>query len=134
MTETTAEKSARLHRFAHEFLGAWNTQDVENVVTCYTPDLVYVDPNTRGAVEGADAFRRYLAKLFERWTMTWRLRELFPLFADGAAVLWTATLAPAGSGASVDVDGMDLVVLDGDRIARNEVYFDRVPLASLLRT
>lgn len=128
------DKEARLHRFAERFLGAWNTQDVEQVVACYTPDLAYRDPNTRGTVEGADAFGRYLTKLFDRWTMTWALRELFPLEGDGAAVLWRATLAPAGvPGATpVEVDGMDLVVLDGDRIARNEVYFDRALLASLL--
>lgn len=29
-------------------------------------------------------------------------------------------------------DGMDLVVIDGDRIKRNEVYFDRAVLAPLL--
>ena len=128
------ERSAQLHRFADEFLGAWNTQDVERVVGCYTPDLLYRDPNTRGSVEGADAFRSYLTKLFDRWTMTWRLRELFPLEEHGAAVLWRAGLAPAGSPgvAPIEVDGMDLVVLDGALIARNEVYFDRAALAELL--
>ncbi len=53
----------RMLRLAENFLGSWNTQDVEKVVSCYTEDLVYVDPNTRGPVEGADAMRRYLGKL-----------------------------------------------------------------------
>lgn len=117
---------------AARFLGAWNTHDVEQTVACYTPDVRYLDPNTKGHVEGADAMRRYLTKLFANWTMTWKLRELFPLTDDGSAVLWQATLAPAGSDKSVTIDGMDLVVLRGDLIARNEVYFDRAPLASLL--
>ena len=37
----------------------------------------------------------------------------------------------AGTDQALDIDGMDLAVLDGDRVARNEVYFDRTPLAAL---
>lgn len=122
---------AQLAAFADRFLGAWNTQDVERVVACYTDDLVYRDPNTRGAVHGADAMRRYLRKLFAAWTMHWSLREGFPLAEGGAAVLWRATLTPAGGGPSVEVDGMDLVLMRGARIARNEVYFDRAVLMAL---
>jgi hypothetical protein len=40
---------------AEQFLGAWNTQDVGRVLACYTTDVEYRDPNTRGAVHGADA-------------------------------------------------------------------------------
>jgi ketosteroid isomerase-like protein len=120
----------RLLRLAENFLGSWNTQDVEKVVSCYTDDLVYVDPNTRGPVEGADAMRRYLRKLFDRWRMSWHLRELFPLEGcDGSAVLWRATLGLGDK--SVEALGMDLVIMRGDLIERNEVYFDRSILTSL---
>ncbi|MCZ7528737.1 MAG: nuclear transport factor 2 family protein [Acidimicrobiia bacterium] len=123
----------RLHRLADEFLGAWNTQEVDAVLDCYTPDVRYRDPNTRGHVEGAEALGRYLAKLFAGWRMRWRKRELYALAEDGAAVLWTATLAPHGrEDEAVEVDGMDLVLLEGDRIARNDVYFDRAALAGFL--
>jgi hypothetical protein len=32
----------------------------------------------------------------------------------------------------VEIDGMDIALLDGERLSRNEVYFDRAALASLL--
>ena len=116
--------------FAEKFLSAWNTQDVERVVACYTDDVVYRDPNTRGEVLGADALRRYLKKLFGAWTMQWRLREAHPFSErEGAAVLWHATLQPTGSGPVVKLDGMDLVLMRGERIERNEVWFDRAALA-----
>lgn len=35
-------------------LSAWNEQDVDRVVACYTEDCIYRDPNTRGAVAGRD--------------------------------------------------------------------------------
>jgi ketosteroid isomerase-like protein len=120
-------------RIARQVLDAWNTHDVERVVACYTPDLVYRDPHTRGEVRGADALRRYLTKMFASWRMHWSAREVFPLEGmDGAAVLWRATLTPVGGDTTVAVEGMDLVVLEGERLKRNEVYFDRAALAPLL--
>ena len=120
-------------RIAEEFLTAWNSQEVDRVLSCYTADLQYSDPNTHGPVRGADAMRRYLTKLFARWQMHWALREAH-LFADGrgCAVLWHATLRAPGSQAAVGIDGIDFVELDGDRIARNEVCFDRALLSPLL--
>lgn len=129
MPKTASELTA----IAERLFDGWNRQDVEAVVACYTDDLVYVDPNTRGAVEGTDAMRRYLSKLFGRWEMHWSLRELFPLAdADGAAALWRASFRKPGAEQTVEANGMDLVLLDGDRVKRNEVYFDRVVLAALV--
>ena len=117
---------------ADRFLTAWNTQDVEQVLSCYTPDVDYRDPNTRGAVRGGEALRRYLTKLFAGWKMHWSLREAH-LFADGrgCAVLWHATFQRAG-GEPIAIDGIDFVAMRDERIARNEVCFDRAQLAPLL--
>ena len=125
--------NAALDTLADNFLDAWTSQDVVQVLACYTDDLVYRDPNTRGDVQGAEAMRRYLTKLFSAWEMTWARREVHPLAGeDGAAVLWHATFRKPGGGIVVEADGMDLVVLKGDRVWRNEVYFDRAVLAPLL--
>lgn len=123
-----------LKQLAATILAAWNDQDTAAVVSMYTDDVTYQDPNTDGAVEGAEAFGRYLDKLFSRWQMHWELREDPLPHADGAGVtaLWKATLSPAGSERSVEVEGMDLIVLDGDRVRHNEVWFDRAALAPLL--
>lgn len=129
MTTTQTQHEA----LAERILGAWNTQDVERVVACYTDDVIYRDPNTRGAVEGADAMRRYLTKLFANWQMHWEAREAFPLEGmEGEAILWRASLRRKDGDQSVEVDGMDLVVREGERIKRNEVYFDRAALAPLI--
>lgn len=123
----------RLNKIAQEFLDAWNVHDVEKVVGTYTEDVVYRDPNTRGEVRGADNLRKYLSKLFAAWKMHWSLRDAYPLKdKEGAAVLWHASFQKAGRGQTVEADGMDLVLLEGDRIKRNEVYFDRAVLAPLV--
>ena len=122
------EKEAIRERTA-AVLSAWNRQDVDGVVACYTEDCIYRDPNTRGAVEGHAALRRYLTRLFRDWRMHWSLREFFS-FPDGSggAFLWDAQLTPAAGGKTADISGMDLVLLRGERLCRNEVYFDRMTL------
>ena len=110
-------------------LSAWNRQDVDAVISCYTDDCVYQDPNTRGPVVGHDALRRYLGRLFEAWKMHWSMRE-FHLFADGngSAFLWDTQLTPASGGKTTEVSGMDLALVRGQQLCRNEVYFDRMAL------
>lgn len=120
-----------LDELIDRFLAAWNSQDVERVVACYTEDVRYRDPNTRGHVEGRDALRRYLRKLFAGWQMSWARREVFELAGQhGVAFLWRATFRRAGETRSVEADGMDLAVVRGDRLCRNDVYFDRTALAN----
>jgi uncharacterized protein (TIGR02246 family) len=127
-------KQEELREFAQGFLDAWNSQDTERVVGVYTDDVVYIDPNTRGEVHGADALRRYLSKLFAAWDMEWSFKEGHVAAANDniATVLWHATLRRKGGTEEVEADGMDLVVVESDRIVRNEVYFDRAVLAPLL--
>jgi len=122
-----------MQSLSEQVLAAWNTQEVERVLACYTSDVDYRDPNTRGAVRGADALRRYLTKLFANWRMHWSLREAH-LFGDGrgGTFLWHATFQRPGAEATIAIDGMDFVEMRGDRIARNEVCFDRAALAPLL--
>lgn len=126
------EKS-QMYELAEKFMSEWNSQDVERVVAIYTNDVTYVDPNTRGPVKGAEALRHYLRKLFGKWKMHWSVREAFLLDGKGGcAVLWQATFQKPGGGDKVEADGMDLVIMQGDRVKHNEVYFDRAVLAPLM--
>ncbi len=125
----------QMRQLAQQVLEAWNSQDVEPAVACYTDDVNYVDPNTRSAVEGSDALRRYLTKLFTLWKMHWAFKEGF-LFdgRDGCAILWHATIRKADSDRAIEVDGMDLVTVRDGLIHRNEVYFDRTAFLQLFES
>lgn len=126
---------ASLHAVAEQYFAAWNSQDVEAIVACYTDDVVYRDPNTRGEVSGRDSMRRYLRKLLASWRMKWSIREAYRLQAcEGAAILWRASLRRADGEQTVEVEGMDLVLLREGLIRGNDVYFDRSALAALMAT
>lgn len=124
---------AKLKELTEKFLDAWNSQEVDRVAGCYSDDLFYLDPNTRGAITDQDSMKRYLTKLFAAWTMHWSLREAH-LFGDenGGAFLWRASIKKADGDKTVEIDGMDLLLVENDRIKRNEVYFDRAALAALM--
>ena len=118
---------------AQRAIEAWNTHEVDRVLECYTDDLVYRDPNTRGEVRGAAAFGRYLGKMFALWEMHWHVDRVYPFSdAEGAAALWTATLKFRNGGEPVPVAGMDLTLVRDGRLSRNEVFFDRVAISELL--
>jgi ketosteroid isomerase-like protein len=122
------EKAIKL---AENVLSAWNTQDVEKVIEYYTENCTYQDPNTRGPVLGHEALRKYLTRLFQEWKMHWSLREFFVLAdKDGGAFLWHARMTPATGGKTIEINGMDLAIVSGEKLYRNEVYFDRTPLFS----
>ena len=124
-------KSEEATKLTEKFISAWNDQDVDKVLSCYTEDCIYLDPNTQGAVSGHEALRKYLSRLFKEWKMHWSIREFF-LFSDqnGGTFLWHALLTPAGGGKTFEIDGMDLVIIRKERMCRNEVYFDRMALFS----
>ena len=128
-----AKTEAQLTAMAERLFDGWNRQDVEAVVACYTDDLVYRDPNTRGEVKGRDAMRRYLRKLFQGWKMSWSLKEAH-LFEgrNGCAAMWRASFQRPDGDQIVEADGMDLVLVEGRRVKRNEVYFDRTVLSPLI--
>lgn len=127
-------RADELRRMSDETLDAWNRHDVEAVVATYADPLAYRDPNTRGPIESHEALRRYLTKLFQHWEMSWRTGEVFPIDGEnGCAVTWHATFRLRSGERTVDIDGMDIVLLDENGLmTRDDVYFDRAGLAPLL--
>jgi len=124
----------RIKELAEKFIAAWNTQEVDKVASCYSEDVVYIDPNIHGQITDQPALHGYLAKLFAAWKMHWAIKDV-QVFKDmdGAAARWHATLQLSGGGKTVEVDGMDFIAFKGDKILRNEVYFDRMVIADLLK-
>jgi ketosteroid isomerase-like protein len=115
-----------LSSFINNWLEAWTLQDIEKLLLFYSEDMKYIDPNTRGILENREAFRLYAGKLFAAWPrMTWLAKNIFAhADGNGCTVTWRAEITKP-DGQVLKLDGMDMVLISGDNIIRNEVYFDR---------
>jgi len=126
MKERSSVNNIELSSFINNWLEAWTIQDIEKLLLYYSEDLKYLDPNTRGVLDNREAFRLYVGKLFAAWPkMTWQAKNIFA-HADGGGctVTWHAEITKP-DGRVLKLDGMDLVLITGDKITRNEVYFDK---------
>ena len=107
------------------WLQAWTNKDVEGLCAFYAEDCVYKDPQTAGGLKGQAALRTYLTGLFAATPpMTYTPDETWPI-PGGFCGRWYCEIGPGGSGGRLR--GFDLVILDGDRIAVNEVYVHQMP-------
>lgn len=110
------------------FESAFNTQDVEGLVACFTDGATYTD-TFFGPHTGAAALREMFARMFrEGRDYTWRMNVIVE-DARHAAAEWefgyVATEAvPRSAGRKVRFRGMSLFVLEGGRIADYREYFD----------
>jgi len=107
------------------WLAAWTAKDVDGLCAFYAEDCLYKDPQTAGGLTGNAALRAYLTGLFAATPpMTYTPDETWPI-PGGFCGRWYCEIGEGGSGGRLR--GFDLVILDGDRIAVNEVYVHQMP-------
>jgi steroid delta-isomerase-like uncharacterized protein len=100
---------------------AWNSQDLDAVMSMHTEDTVFENHTAGELAEGADAVRSHIGGIFDRWpSLRFRGRNLY--VADDFAVSeWTATAA-RDDGKTIEWDGVDVFPIRDGRIARKDVY------------
>ncbi|HVZ44209.1 MAG TPA: nuclear transport factor 2 family protein [Ramlibacter sp.] len=112
----------------------WNTLDLEATLDTYTDDVIYCDPKTGKRIIGKANLRRYLRKFFERWDMQFVVTEEYRLEGqDGQAVLWDCTIRRREGGPSKLVRGMDICMVRGNQLCRDEAYMGTSVLGELMK-
>lgn len=107
------------------WLQAWTDKDVDRLCGFYAEDCDYKDPQTPAGLKGQEALRAYLTGLFAATpAITYTPDETWPI-PGGFCGRWYAEFEHEG--VKGQMRGFDLVILDGDRIALNEVYVHQLP-------
>jgi hypothetical protein len=108
--------------FCGRWLPLWTGNQPDRLAEIYAEEAFYRDPANPAGIVGRQAIRVYLHKLLSRnpdWK--WTADAVFPI--EGGFVLrWKAEI-PVGN-RMVCETGLDLVLIENGKIARNEVYFD----------
>ncbi len=106
--------------FNRRWLAAWTAKDVPALLAFYAEDCLYKDNNTAAGITGQAALRGYLEGLFGATPpMTYRPESVWAI--DGGFCGWWDCFFEI-DGAKQGLRGFDLVLLDGDKIKRNEVW------------
>ena len=111
-----------------EFERAFNRQDVDALVACFTPTGTYRD-NFFGDHAGSAGLRQMFARMFrEGRDYVWHMDAVVES-PERAAAEWTfsyvvAEAVPRSAGRKVRFRGMSLFELEGGRVARYREYFD----------
>lgn len=103
--------------FNARWLAAWTAKDVPALLGYYAETCTYQDPQTAGGITGHAALEAYLTGLFAATpAMTYTPDAVWPI-PGGFCGRWYCEVEGGGR-----LRGFDLVLLDGERIAHNEVY------------
>ena len=99
---------------------AWNRQDLDAIASMHADGIVFHNHTAGERVEGADAVRAHISRIFESWpTLRFTTRTLRA--GDGFAVCeWTARAEK--DGVELEWDGVDVFPVDGGKITRKDVY------------
>jgi ketosteroid isomerase-like protein len=111
-----------------DFERAFNKQDVEGLVACFTPGGSYVD-TFFGSHAGTAALRAMFERMFhEGRDYSWKM-DMVVESRDAAAAEWTfsyvaSDAVPRSAGRRVMFRGASLFELEGGRVARYREYFN----------
>ena len=111
-----------------DFEKAFNKQDVEGLVACFTPGGSYVD-TFFGPHSGTAALRAMFERMFhEGRDYSWKM-DMIVESRDAAAAEWTfsyvaSDAVPRSAGRRVTFRGASLFELEGGRVARCREYFN----------
>jgi hypothetical protein len=109
--------------FVDNWLSAWTGNKPQHLIEFYTNDVFYLDPANQDGIRGKANLEVYFTKLLSKnanWK--WRVVEIMPT-EKGFVLKWEAII-PVLDKAFL-IYGVDIVEMRGDKISRDEIYFDR---------
>ena len=111
-------------RLATGYRDAFFARDVDAIIALVTPDFVFENVTGGERVEGAEAVRGHIVAIHARWPdLRFEERDEGILAGAGHAVAeWTARATHPDTGAVIEWDGLDLILVRDGRICRNAVY------------
>jgi steroid delta-isomerase-like uncharacterized protein len=99
---------------------AWNRQDLDAIHSMHADDIVFQNWTAGDRVEGADAVRAHIGRIFEQYPTLRFTGRSMRVGDDFVVSEWTARTT--GDGQTREWDGIDVFPIVDGKIARKDVY------------
>jgi ketosteroid isomerase-like protein len=99
---------------------AWNRQDIDAIASMHADDIVFHNHTADERVEGAEAVRAHIGRIFENWPSLRFAGRSLRVGDDFAVSEWTAR--GEKDGAILEWDGVDIFPIVGGKLARKDIY------------
>ncbi len=132
------DDAAELKQAIDRYNEAWNTHDLDAIVSLHAEDMVFAN-HTAGESASGGEVHEHIAAIFETWPdIKFSTRRLY--VRDGLVVQeWTATATHAKTmrrgeleakptGKEVTWDGLDVIPFEDGLVKRKDVYSDSVSI------
>jgi steroid delta-isomerase-like uncharacterized protein len=138
MTDPGKDSAAALGEAIGRYNDAWNSHDLEAIVSLHAPGMVF-ENHTAGESASGEKVRAHIASIFETWPdIEFTTRRLY--VREGLVVQeWTASathartmrrgdLVAEPSGRRVEWEGIDCIPFENGLVKRKDVYSDSVSI------
>lgn len=109
-----------LRTLIESYNDAWNRQDLDAVASMHADDIVFHNWTAGERVEGAEAVRAHIGRIFENWPTLRFTGRALRVGDDFVVSEWTAHASRDGE--SLEWDGVDVFPIRDGKIARKDVY------------
>ena len=108
--------------------GAWNSHDVERILTFYTDDILFEDVALEQIKVGKQDFRQALQEFFATFSDIHIEIKSFIDVEDMAGGEWVMTGVRTDTGKSFSIQGVSVFEFQEGKIARNSEYYNPASL------
>jgi steroid delta-isomerase-like uncharacterized protein len=134
----TGDDSGALETAIAAYNDAWNTHDLDAIMSMHAPDMVFCN-HTAGESAQGEAVREHIGAIFQTWPdIAFSTRRLY--VRDALVVQeWTAEATHANemrrgdlvaepTGKRISWDGLDVIPFEDGLVKRKDVYSDSVSI------
>jgi steroid delta-isomerase-like uncharacterized protein len=116
---------------SHRMFEAWNTHEVDRILSLYREDFLFVDPTTSHPIKGHEGLRHYAERMLR--TFPDGQFAVLDVVQQGETEVanWEFTGTQSGpfmhrapTGKRISFRGIDWVEWDGDKVRRNVTFYD----------
>lgn len=116
-------RTEELQELTTRWNAAWNSRDVSQLAGFFTAGGTYYEPDLEAAVDGASGIGAIAEKTWNDWPAATFEAVSVTISSPRVVLEWRSTAAHS-SGKVLNLEGVDVLEWDGDKITAARVYYD----------